>query len=222
MRRMRSNPPSLPRSRGRSAIPSEARERRVGAGASTSDPHAIAPLAPTVAVSLRSAAPPPPLRGGGKEEDVAALMRGIGERARIASAALKSASSATKESALAAAARLLRERGETILAANRRDVAEARAAGMRESFVDRLTMTNAGIEAMARGLSEIAALPDPVGEIIAEWQRPNGLAIQRVRVPLGVIGIIYESRPNVTADAAGLCLKAGNAAILRGGSESFH
>jgi glutamate-5-semialdehyde dehydrogenase len=161
------------------------------------------------------------LRAASRTQDSAALVREIGERARAASAVLKSASAAAKNAALVTAAGLLRARSESILTANRHDVAEAKAAALRPSFLDRLTLGPAGIEAMARGLEEIAASPDPVGEIMAEWTRPNGLVIQRVRVPLGVIGIIYESRPNVTADAAGLCLKAGNAAILRGGSESF-
>src|SRR5690606_3126400 len=108
---------------------------------------------------------------------------------------------------------------EAILAANAEDVAGAQARGVKGSFLDRLVLDDARIEAMARGLEEVAALPDPIGTVLAEWERPNGLKIQRVRVPIGVIGVIYESRPNVTADAGGLCLKAGNAAVLRGGSE---
>jgi glutamate-5-semialdehyde dehydrogenase len=108
-----------------------------------------------------------------------------------------------------------------ILEANAQDLDAARAKGRDAAFLDRLTLTGAGIAAMAKGLREIAALPDPVGQVMSRWTRPNGLEISRVRVPLGVVGIIYESRPNVTADAAGLCLKSGNAAILRSGSESF-
>ena len=108
-----------------------------------------------------------------------------------------------------------------ILAANAQDLEAARAKGRDAAFIDRLALDEARIAAMAKGLREIAGLADPVGPVMAHWTRPNGLEISRVRVPLGVIGIIYESRPNVTADAAGLCLKAGNAAILRGGSESF-
>ena len=115
----------------------------------------------------------------------------------------------------------VRARKAEILAANARDVAAAEANGVKGSFLDRLVLDDDRVEAMARGLEEVAALPDPIGTVLAEWERPNGLKIARVRVPLGVIGVIYESRPNVTADAGGLCVKAGNAAILRGGSESF-
>ncbi len=121
-----------------------------------------------------------------------------------------------------AAARELRAETSAIIEANGRDLAAARDAGRPASFLDRLMLDAKRIEGVARGLEEIAALPDPVGAVIARWTRPNGLEIERVRVPLGVIGIIYESRPNVTADAGALCLKAGNAAILRGGSESHH
>jgi glutamate-5-semialdehyde dehydrogenase len=116
----------------------------------------------------------------------------------------------------------LRQRSVEILGANARDVAAAKAKGVAASFLDRLTLDGGGIEAMARGLEEIAALPDPVGRVLAHFERPNGLQIERVATPLGVVGIIYESRPNVTADAGGLCLKSGNAAVLRGGSDSFH
>jgi glutamate-5-semialdehyde dehydrogenase len=154
--------------------------------------------------------------------DLAALMQRLGAQARAAAAALKHASTDAKNSALRAAAEALRDQTKTILAANARDVEAVRARGATEAFVDRLAMTEARIAATAKGLDDVAAFPDPVGAVMAEWTRPNGLAIQRVRVPLGVIGVIYESRPNVTADAGGLCLKAGNAAILRGGSESFH
>ena len=119
------------------------------------------------------------------------------------------------------AAAALRARSAEILAANAQDVADAKARGTAGSFIDRLTLNEARVEAMARGLEEIAELPDPLGRVLAHFERPNGLKIDRVATPLGVIGVIYESRPNVTADAGGLCLKAGNAAILRGGSESF-
>jgi glutamate-5-semialdehyde dehydrogenase len=127
-----------------------------------------------------------------------------------------------KNAALRAAAAALRADLRTILAANDRDVAAAEARGTAKPLVDRLKLDDKRVEAVARGLEDVADLPDPIGTVIAEWERPNGLKIARVRVPLGVIGIIYESRPNVTADAGGLCLKSGNACILRGGSESFH
>ncbi len=149
-------------------------------------------------------------------------MLAIGRNARAAAAVLANTPAPAKVAALRAAAAALRARAGDIQAANDRDVAAARGRGLAEPLVERLTLTPARIEAMARGLEDIADLPDPVGTVIAEWTRPNGLRIQRVRVPLGVIGIIYESRPNVTADAGGLCLKSGNAAVLRGGSESFH
>ena len=151
---------------------------------------------------------------------VADIMSALGGRAREASRALALASTEAKDAALNAAARALRAQTAAILDANARDLAAARASRPTAAFLDRLTLDARRIEAMARGLEEIAALPDPVGDVIARWKRPNGLAITRVRVPLGVVGIIYESRPNVTADAGALCLKAGNAAILRGGSES--
>ncbi|MGE0255493.1 MAG: glutamate-5-semialdehyde dehydrogenase [Alphaproteobacteria bacterium] len=154
-------------------------------------------------------------------DDIAATMRGIGRRARAAARLLANVPAADKEKALRAAAAAIRARADTILAANAQDVAEAQARGTKGSFLDRLLLDARRIEAMAAGLEEVAALPDPVGTVLAEWERPNGLRIARVRVPLGVIGVIYESRPNVTADAGGLCLKAGNAAILRGGRESF-
>ena len=153
--------------------------------------------------------------------DLDGLMLDIGARARSAAKALALAPAAQKDAALGAMAQALRTATPDILAANAEDMAEARANGTAGSFLDRLTLTPARIEAMAAGLEEVAGLPDPVGSVIAAWTRPNGLAFERVRTPLGVIGVIYESRPNVTADAGALCLKAGNAAILRGGSESF-
>jgi glutamate-5-semialdehyde dehydrogenase len=149
-------------------------------------------------------------------------MRALGERARSAARILATAPRAAKDRALQAGAAALRARQEEILAANAEDLAAARARGLRASLLDRLALDGKRVEAMAEGLETVAALADPVGDEMARWQRPNGLDIARVRVPLGVIGIIYESRPNVTADAGALCLKAGNAAILRGGSESFH
>jgi glutamate-5-semialdehyde dehydrogenase len=154
--------------------------------------------------------------------DIAALMRDMGLRARAAARRLAQAPSEAKNAALAEAARLFRVEADAIVCANERDVAQARAGGAAESFVDRLLLTPERIEAMAKGLDDIRALPDPVGATMESWSRPSGLKIERVRVPIGVIGVVFESRPNVTADAGALCLKSGNAAILRGGSESFH
>jgi glutamate-5-semialdehyde dehydrogenase len=154
--------------------------------------------------------------------ETAGDMLALGRRARAAAQRLANATTEEKNAALAAMATALRRSEAAILAANAVDLSTARASGATEAFVDRLTLTSARIEAMARGIEEIAALPDPVGAVIAAWDRPNGLHIERVRTPLGVVGIVYESRPNVTADAGALCLKAGNAAILRGGSDSFH
>ncbi len=143
----------------------------------------------------------------------------IGAAAREAARTLAVAPSSQKNSALLAAAESLRLRMGDILAINRAGQDAARAFGRPEPFIDRLTLTKPRVEAMAKGLEDIAGLADPVGSVIDSWERPNGLKISRVRVPLGVIGMIYESRPNVTADAGGLCLKSGNAVILRGGSE---
>jgi glutamate-5-semialdehyde dehydrogenase len=154
--------------------------------------------------------------------DLEAEMRALGERARGAAQVLATTPRAAKDRALHAAAGTLRARRDEVLAANAEDLGAARSRGLRASLLDRLALDDKRVEAMAEGLEAVAALADPVGGEIARWQRPNGLDIARVRVPLGVIGIIYESRPNVTADAGALCLKAGNAAILRGGSESFH
>ena len=156
------------------------------------------------------------------EAGVAGTMRALGARAREAARTLALASRAAKDAALSAAARELRAATAAIMQANKADLAAAREAGRPEAFLDRLMLDEKRIEGVARGLEDIAALPDPVGSVLAAWTRPNGLRIERVRVPLGVVGIIYESRPNVTADAGALCLKAGNAAILRGGSESHH
>jgi len=150
------------------------------------------------------------------------LMLSLGQQAREAARALAQASTQAKNAALLAAAEELRRQTPAIMEANERDMAAARAAKRQGSFLDRLALDPKRIEGVAKGLEDIAALPDPVGSVLAKWKRPNGLEISRVRVPLGVIGIVYESRPNVTADAGGLCLKAGNAAILRGGSDSYH
>jgi len=156
------------------------------------------------------------------EPDLAATMAEIGHRARGATAALGLASAEAKATALRDAARVVRDRASEILAANAHDLEEAEGEGLSSALRDRLALDPKRLEAIAAGLEAIADLPDPVGRVLASWTRPNGLAIERVAVPLGVIGISYESRPNVTADAGGLALKSGNAAILRGGSESFH
>ncbi len=153
---------------------------------------------------------------------IAAKMAAIGHAARAASRVLGLASTEAKNTALALAAEALRRDAAALLEENAKDVAEVRRDGnATPAFIERLTMSEKSIAAMAAGLDEIAALPDPVGSVIAAWDRPNGLRIERVRTPLGVIGIIFESRPNVTADAGALCLKAGNAAILRCGSDSL-
>jgi len=153
--------------------------------------------------------------------DLHAHMLAMGEAARSASRALAKATTAAKNRALEAAADALVARENGILAANAEDVKGARAEGRDDAFIDRLKLTAKAIEAMADGLRDIAKLPDPVGEVSGLTYRPSGIQVGRMRVPLGVIGIIYESRPNVTADAGGLCLKSGNACILRGGSESM-
>ena len=149
-------------------------------------------------------------------------MRALGSRAVAASRQLAKASTAAKNAALAGAADLLQAKSDEILKANEADVAKAQQAGTSATVVDRLHLTPTRIDSMAAGLRQIAGLPDPVGETLSGWRRPNGLEIRQVRVPLGVIGIIYENRPNVTADAAGLCLKSGNAALLRGSSAAIH
>ena len=152
----------------------------------------------------------------------AELMRRIGQAARTAAREVALIEPAQKNEALAAAAKAIRASVPAILAANAKDVEATRSRGETSAFVDRLTLDEARVEGCARSLEDIAGLNDPVGTVLARWERPNGLVIERVRVPLGVIGIIYESRPNVTADAGALCLKSGNAAILRGGSECLH
>jgi glutamate-5-semialdehyde dehydrogenase len=155
-------------------------------------------------------------------QSVTEAMSVLGGLAREAARELALANAEAKNAALTAAAREIRTQVAGILDANARDLAVVAKERATAAFLDRLTLDPKRVEAMARGLEEVAALPDPVGSVIAHWTRPNGLAIERVRVPLGVVGIIYESRPNVTADAGALCLKAGNAAILRGGSESHN
>jgi glutamate-5-semialdehyde dehydrogenase len=153
--------------------------------------------------------------------DVKAYMQDLGRRARAASLVVARADTATKNRALAAMAAAVRERRTAILAANAEDIAQARAAGLEAALVDRLSLTDRSVDSMAEGLEQVAALPDPVGAITELVERPTGIKVGRMRVPLGVIGIVYESRPNVTADAAALCLKSGNACILRGGSEAI-
>jgi glutamate-5-semialdehyde dehydrogenase len=153
--------------------------------------------------------------------DIAAQMQAMGQRARAAATQLATASSLAKRQALETAARLIDDRQPDILSANARDMEYARAKGLSAAMLDRLELTPARLVAIAEGLRAVAAQDDPVGQVIADWNRPNGLHIARVRTPLGVIGVIYESRPNVTADAGALCLQSGNAVILRGGSESL-
>jgi glutamate-5-semialdehyde dehydrogenase len=162
-----------------------------------------------------------PLKAVGNAGNLEATMRGIGREATAAAGVLALAPVAQKNRALAAMAAAVRRLRPAILAANAEDVAAAKSAGATAAFLDRLTLDAKRIEAMAAGIDTVRRLKDPVGTVMASWRRPNGMRIERVRVPLGVIGVIYESRPNVTADAGALCLKAGNAVILRGGSESF-
>jgi len=152
--------------------------------------------------------------------DIKSYVLEIGMRARIAAREVARADTAAKNRALVAAAKAMRRDAKKLLAANAEDLQAARVAGKAPAFIDRLTLTGKSIEAMAEGVEQVAKLPDPVGEVSELREQPSGIKVGRMRVPLGVIGIIYESRPNVTADAAALCLKAGNACILRGGSES--
>ena len=154
--------------------------------------------------------------------DIEAYMDTVGRNARAASRRIAAASTEAKNAALRAIAGHLRARQPALLDANAADLAQARADALEAALIDRLTLTAAGVESMAQGLEQIAALPDPVGEISDMKRRPSGIQVGKMRVPLGVIGIIYEARPNVTADAAALCLKSGNAAILRGGKEAIH
>ncbi len=153
--------------------------------------------------------------------DINHYMQTLGRNARTASRVIATASSGAKNQALRTMADLIRERGGDLLSANRQDLEQARADGLEPALLDRLTLTARGVEAMAVGLEQIATLVDPIGEITDVKRRPSGILVGKMRVPLGVIGIIYEARPNVTADAAGLCLKSGNAAILRGGKEAL-
>jgi glutamate-5-semialdehyde dehydrogenase len=162
-----------------------------------------------------------PLKSIEGSSDIAAAMGEIGRRARAAARALALAPADQKNRALGAMAAAVRAQSSLILAANTEDVAEARAAGVTGAFLDRLALDPARVDAIAAGIDAVQGLKDPVGTVMESWTRPNGMRIERVRVPLGVIGIIYESRPNVTADAGVLCLKSGNAAILRGGSDSM-
>jgi glutamate-5-semialdehyde dehydrogenase len=162
-----------------------------------------------------------PLKAVAGADKLDVTMREIGREARKAARALALAPAVQKARALAAMAKAIRNSRAKILAANAEDQAEAKSAGATAAVLDRLALNAARIETMAAGLEVIRKLRDPVGTVLASWRRPNGMRIERVRVPLGVVGVIYESRPNVTADAGALCLKAGNAAILRGGSESF-
>lgn len=171
------------------------------------------PQVPNAAANEELATPP---------ADVGALMEQMGRAALAASAVLSQASTQQKNAALVAAAKAIRSGAADILAANAKDMEAAHARNLSGALLDRLKLNEKRVEGIARAIDDVVALPDPIGAIAAEWTRPNGLQIQRVRVPLGVIGIIYESRPNVTADAGALCLKSGNAVILRGGSESTH
>ena len=157
-----------------------------------------------------------------QQDAIARTMDELGRAARAAAGSLARSTIEQRNQALAAAAAAIRDNTPGLLAANEKDMAGARARGQSGAMLDRLALDETRIEGIAAGLETVRDLPDPLGRVMAEWERPNGLVISRVSVPLGVIGIIYESRPNVTADAAALCLKSGNAVILRGGSESFH
>jgi glutamate-5-semialdehyde dehydrogenase len=162
-----------------------------------------------------------PLKAIDGNADLTELMNALATRARAAARVLALASPAQKNKALEAIERAVRTHAAAILAANAEDVTEARANGATSAFVDRLTLTQSRIDAMAEGVATVCAIEDPIGVVTERWQRPNGMTIERVRVPLGVVGVIFESRPNVAADAGALCLKSGNAVILRGGSDSF-
>ena len=162
-----------------------------------------------------------PLKAIDGNADLSALMTDLAVKARAAARVLALAPPEQKDRALSAIERAIREHAAAILAANAEDVAEARAAGMTSAFIDRLTLTQGRVAGMADGVATVREIPDPIGTVTESWQRPNGMTIARVRVPLGVIGVIFESRPNVAADAGVLCLKSGNAVILRGGSDSF-
>ena len=161
-----------------------------------------------------------PLKTVAGQGDITNTLGEIGRSARAAARTMALASTAQKDRALELMAAAIRAQSSCILAANADELAEARASGVSGAFLDRLMLDAARVEAIAAGVDMVRALKDPVGVVTESWTRPNGMTIERVRVPLGVIGIIYESRPNVTADAGALCLKSGNAAILRGGSDS--
>ncbi|HVL75008.1 MAG TPA: aldehyde dehydrogenase family protein, partial [Noviherbaspirillum sp.] len=154
--------------------------------------------------------------------DIKHYMNEVGQRARKASRAMAKADTAAKNRALMLIAAAIRRDADALRAANRKDLDAARANGLADAMLDRLTLSDKAIATMAEGLEQIAALPDPIGEISNMKYRPTGIQVGQMRVPLGVIGIIYEARPNVTVDAAGLCIKSGNATILRGGSEAIH
>src|SRR5580692_3451831 len=162
-----------------------------------------------------------PLKAIDGNADLPDLMTDLAARARAAARVLALASPEQKDRALKAIERAIRANATTLLAANAEDVAEVRANGASPAFIDRLTLTQARIEAMADGVATVRTIKDPVGVVTESWQRPNGMTIERVRVPLGVVAVIFESRPNVAADAGVLCLKSGNAVVLRGGSDSF-
>src|SRR5436305_3835925 len=164
---------------------------------------------------------PASLKAVDSSTDLPALMADLAERARAAARVLALASPEQKNRALEAMERAIRVNASMILAANAEDVAEVGAGGASTAFIDRLTLTQPRVDAMADGIRTVRDIPDPVGVVTARWQRPNGMTIERVRVPLGVVAVIFESRPNVAADAGVLCLKSGNAVILRGGSDSF-
>src|SRR6202048_3880163 len=162
-----------------------------------------------------------PLKAIDGNADLPALMTGLAIHARAAARVLALASPEQKNHALTAIERAIRSHAPAILAANAEDVAEVRAGGASSAFIDRLTLTQPRIDAMADGVATVREIADPIGVVTESWQRPNGMTIERVRVPLGVVAVIFESRPNVAADAGVLCLKSGNAVILRGGSDSF-
>src|ERR1700726_1248563 len=162
-----------------------------------------------------------PLKAVDGNADLPALMSELARSARAAARVLSLASPEQKNRALEAMERAIRKNAAVLLAANAEDVAEVRASGATSAFVDRLTLTQARIDAMADGIATVRNIVDPIGVVTESWQRPNGMTIERVRVPLGVVAVIFESRPNVAADAGVLCLKSGNAVILRGGSDSF-
>src|SRR3954471_21912569 len=175
-------------------------------------------------MALTQAPRPPmtaPLKAIDGTADLPALMTGLASQARAAARVLALAPPEQKDRALQAIERAIRANAQAILTANAEDVAEVRAGGATSAFIDRLTLTPARIDAMADGVTTVRGIADPVGAVTESWQRPNGMTIERVRVPLGVIAVIFESRPNVAADAGVLCLKSGNAVFLRGGSDSF-